>query len=222
MPATPSQLRSHRDRVHAVSDDFSPDEEADRTMERDGSGPYDPSAAAVRVVADGLNALNETLRDARHAALAASLLADREAARRKNSNSLRDDAADPAGADGFADPIPGSDSPRARSSRSSRHSRSSVEGGSVSAENTPTHASDDATDGTAAPASPHPYWSKHPGRYQVGAHLAKRLADAAREGPGVAHVESRDRRPREGTRPVVGACTAWRSARFRQTRSCKR
>ena len=140
-----------------------------------------------------MDALNETLRDARHAALAASLLADREAARRKNSNSSRDDAADPAGADGFADPIPGSDSPRARSSRSSRHSRSSVDGGSVSAENTPTHASDDATDGTAQqPASPHPYWSKHPGRYQVGAHLAKRLADAAREGPGVAHVESRE------------------------------
>ena len=192
MPATPSQLRSHRDRLTAASDDFSPDEEADGTIERDGSGPYDPSAAAVRVVADGLNALNETLRDARHAALAASLLADREAARRKNSNSFRDDAADPAGADGFADPIPGSDSPRARSSRSSRRSRSSVDGGSVSAENTPTHASDDATDGTAAPAPPHPYWSKHPGRYQVGAHLAKRLADAAREGPGVAHVDSRE------------------------------
>ena len=38
----------------------------------------------------------------------------------------------------------------------------------------------------------HPYWSKHPGRYQVGAHLAKRLATAAREGPGTGTAESRD------------------------------
>ena len=155
----------------------------DGTMDGDGSGPDDPGAAAVRIVADGLNALDETLRDARRAALAASLPADREAAKSERKDSSTDDRAD-AGADELADPIPGSDSPRARSSaRNSRNSRSSVDGG-----NTPTASNDATNDGTAVRA-PHPYWSKHPGRFQVGAHLAKRLADAAREGPSDGHVE---------------------------------
>ena len=181
MPATPSQLRSHRERVSNEYPNCDPIREyPDATMDVDGDGscPDDPSAAAVRVVVDGFGALDEALRDARHAALAASLLADREAAKRENSS--RDDAERE-----FADPIPGSDSPRARSSRSSRNSRSSVVGGSASAETTPTYlASNEASNRTVQ--SPHPYWSEHPGRYQVGAHLAKRLADAAREGPGAA------------------------------------
>ena len=51
----------------------------------------------------------------------------------------------------------------------------------------------------------------------MGAHLAKRLADAAREGPGVAHVEGREPSALAGNSPRGRrSCTAWRSARFRR------
>ena len=191
MPATASQLRSYRDARAATPGDA---DETVVTVDGDGSGPDDPSAATVRVVTDGLNALDETLRDARRAALAASLLADREAAKIERKNSSADEADADAGADELADPIPGSDSPRARSSR---NSRSSVDGGGASAENT-RHGAHDATDDGTVPGilermterfQPHPYWSKHPGRFRVGAHLAERLVDAAREGPLDGHVE---------------------------------
>ena len=178
MPATPSQLRAHRD----------------RSVPGGGSGPAD--------VSKGLDGLNEALRDARHRALSAALLADREAAKPSHLNPMdldddnKDKSTDAEYVEQLADStVPGSDSPRARSARTSRNSRSSIDG---SAENTPK-----AADGTSQVAAvdgtrnlvtedAHPYWSEHPGRYQVGAHLAKRLATAAREGPGTGTAESRD------------------------------
>ena len=123
MPATPSQLRAHRD----------------RSVPGGGSGPAD--------VSKGLDGLNEALRDARHRALSAALLADREAAKPSHLNPMdldddnKDKSTDAEYVEQLADStVPGSDSPRARSARTSRNSRSSIDG---SAENTPK-----AADGT--------------------------------------------------------------------------